>query len=433
MFNVQLAAIVGALLTAADAFLNPLIILPLFAIKVDASFHTIALISAAGATSWFAALLCGSAIGRLIPQERVIVILAAIVRAGAIAWLAYGTSQSNRGNDNRLHLFFLCYVVASAAHGLSRPPGIASLSAALRGGRARWSSWFALAAGGVLATAAGLIVRRAMGPSGPGYPKNIALVFACAAAALAASAFFVTRIQEGPRTDQRAAPGKALPTGIANALAAPLMRRFLVYRLAMALLAGTDPFFIVYAIRGLKTPQAMAGVFLTVYAAAMLLSAPLWQALIERAGNRVALQMIAAIRIVAPLIALMLPNLVASKVYVDRVHNPRVEFYIFAAVFGALGIAARGQSIAGTTYVAEIAPERHHDAYTFLANISLLVAGFTPLIASRIVDADGFQRLFLSATIAGLIAVFASGLLGETRARVRMSPRALRPRHARPS
>ena len=211
------------------------------------------------------------------------------------------------------------------------------------------------------------------------------------------------------------------------------MRRFLVYRLALALLAGADPFFIVYAIRGLKTPQALAGVFLAVYAAAMLVSAPLWQGLIERAGNRVALQMIAAIRIVAPLIALMLPNLVTSKVYVDRVHNPRVEFYIFAAVFGALGIAARGQSIAGTSYVAEIAPERHHDAYAFLANISLLVTGFTPVIAARIVNADGWQRLFLCATIAGLIAVFASGLLGETRAHVRSSARTLRPRHARTS
>ena len=432
-FNAQLAAVVGALLTVADAFLNPLILLPLFAIKIGASYHTIALISAAGATSWFAALMCGTAIGRLVPNELVANVAAAAIRAGAVALLAYEIDRPTRGNDSRVHLFFLCYVVYSAARGLSREPSAAAISAALDGGRARWSSWFALVTGGVLSIAAGLIARHSLGPDGPGFPRNFSLLFFCSAAALAAATFFLARIRGAVRSDQRSTSARSLPAGILNALSAPLMRRFLIFRLTVAILAATDPFFMVYAIRGLKTPQIFAGVFLAVYAGGLLISAPVWQMLISRAGNRIALQMLVAIRILAPLIALILPSIVRSKFYTDYVHNPKLEFYIFATIFGALGIAARGQSLSGSSYVSELAPKRHHDAYAFLSNLSILVAGFTPLIAARIVDSDGFQRLFLATTIAGLIAVFTSGLLGETRARVRDSTRLLRPRGARSS
>jgi hypothetical protein len=84
-----------------------------------------------------------------------------------------------------------------------------------------------------------------------------------------------------------------------------------------------------------------------------------------------------------------------------------------------------------SNYLAEIAPTRHFDAYAFVANVSVLIAGFTPLIAVWIIERDGFQRLFLSTAIAGIAAVLLSGLLGETRARMRATARALRPRGAR--
>ena len=428
--NAYLASLIGALLNAADTFLNPLIVLPLFALKVSASLHSIALISATGAVSWFAALLCGSAIGRLIPRQQVANIIAAVFRAGAIALLAYELSHGSTRNSDRLHLFFLCYVVYSAARGLSREPSVSALSHALSGGRARAASWLALAAGGVLSIAAGLIVRRALAPDGPGFAKNFSLIFACSAAALTAATFFLTCIRDTGGAHQPIG-AKALPTGIANALSAPVMRRFLAFRMALALLAGADPFFMVYAMRELKMPQTEAGVFVAVYAAAMLISAPVWHGLMRRAGNRVALQTVAAIRILAPLVALTLPSVVKSRVYTDHVHNPRVEFYIFAAVFGALGMTARGYSLSGSSYIAELAPARHYDAYAFLANCTLLVAGFTPLIAASIVTANGFQRLFLATTIAGLIAVLSSGLLGETHARARTAARALPSRGAR--
>jgi MFS family permease len=108
-----------------------------------------------------------------------------------------------------------------------------------------------------------------------------------------------------------------------------------------------------------------------------------------------------------------------------------MPFYLFAIVFGALGVAARGQMSGDSNYLAEIAPARHFDAYAFVANVSVLIAGFTPLIAVWIIERDGFQRLFLSTAIAGIVAVLLSGLLGETRARMRATARALRPRGAR--
>lgn len=432
-FNGPLAATVGVLLGAADAFLHPLIILPLFAIQVHASLHTIALISAAGVTSWFAAMVCASVGLRLLPRQSLAMTAASIAGAVAIAWLALGTHQSGSSDATRLHLFFVCYVVYSAARGFNRPTSTRMLIDALSGNGVHWFNWFALAGTGAMTIIAGLVARGAYGSRGPGFPTNAALLFGCAAAALAAATFFLSRIREPMRLGQDSPSAADLSMGVSNALASTLMRRFLAFRLAMALLAGADPFFIVYAIVELKAPPSMAGVFLAVYGAGFLGSTPLWSGLIDRAGNRIAMQLTAAIRIVAPLVALALPNLVASRFYLDHVHNPRAPFYFFAAAFGALGIAARGQAMADANYLVEIAPERHFDAYAFVANLSVLAAGFTPLVAVWIIERDGFSRLFVCTAIAGIGAVLVSGLLGESRARVRATARALRPRGARSS
>ena len=430
-FNPPLAAISGVLLGAADAFLHPLIILPLFALQVGASLHTIALISAAGATSWFAAIVCASIGLRLLPRQQVATTVTSIAGAAAIAWLAYDIHRARQSDASRLDLFFVCYVIYSVARGLNRAPHARRLIGVLRGNRAHWSNWLAVVAIGLLTIAAGFVARSALGSRGPGFPTSFALIFGCAAAALAAAAFFFAKIKEPWRSDEELPSASDLSMGVSNALASPLMRRFVAFRLAMALLAGADPFFVIFAIERLKTPLSMAGVYLAVYGAGFLLSTPFWNGLIDRAGNRIALQLVASVRIVAPLVALALPDVAASTLYLDHIHNARVAFYIFAAVFGALGVAARGQMTADSNYLAEIAPTRHFDAYAFVANISVLIAGFTPLVAVWIIERDGFQRLFLVTAIAGIAAVLLSGLLGETRARMRTTARALRPRSAR--
>jgi hypothetical protein len=430
-FNDPLAAIIGVLLGAADAFLHPLIILPLFALQVHASLHTIALISAAGVTSWFAAMVCASVGLRLLPRQSLAMTVTSIAGAAAIAWLALGTHRSGRSDATRLHLFFVCYVVYSAARGFNRPSSARRLSGALSGNGAHWFNWLAVAGTGAMTIVAGLVARSAYGSRGPGFPTSAALLFGCAAAALAAATFFLSRIRDPIRFGVDPPSAAGLSMGVSNALASSLMRRFLAFRLAMSLLAGADPYFIVYAVTALKSPLSMAGVFLAVYGVGFLCSAPLWNGLIDRAGNRIAMQLTATMRIVAPLVALALPNLVASQFYLDHIHNPRAPFYIYSVVFGALGVAARGQAMADANYLVEIAPERHFDAYAFVANLSVLAAGFTPLIAVWIVERDGFSRLFLSTAIAGIGAILISGLLGESRARIRATARALRPRGAR--
>lgn len=430
-FNAPMTAATGALLGAADAFLHPLIILPLFALQVGASLRTIALISAAGTTSWFAAVVCASLLARLATRQSAVANVTAIVRAGAIALLAYVVHDASRNDANRLHVFFLCYVVYSAARGFNRQATAASLTNVLPSGRMRWSVWIASICSGVLCIAAGLIAREVLSAHGPGFPKSFALLFGCAAAALCAAAFFTTRLKEPRRVEMPAPSMTDLGAGISNALAATVMRRYVTFRIAMAVLAGADPFFIVFAMTRLSSPLSMAGVYLAVYGGAWLLSGPAWRIAAERIGNRAALQLTAAIRIVAPLVALILPNVLKSTLYLDHVHNSRAPFYLFAAVFGALGIAMRGQSISGSGYLIEIAPERHFNAYALVANASLLLAAFTPLIAVRIIERNGYERLFLATAIAGLAAVFASGLLGETHARVGQAARTLRPRGAR--
>jgi hypothetical protein len=422
----------GALLTLGEALLFPTIVLSIFVAQLTDDPVKIALVPVLGTSVWLLPqIVLGSARWR---NRRVLpwATGAAIVQTAAIVLLAYVGYRADMTDRERLRSFFLCYAVYNLAAGLASVPTRELLVKAIP--RDRRAIFFAQRSlwGTVLALVAGFAVRSLFGANGPAFPRNFTSLFAVAAGALAAATFFQMRLREPTRLAASSSTGH--PTGLRNAaqvVADANFRRLMTFRVFLAASMLADPFLVVYARRELNLPLSYLGTYVIAVVAARLLSASLWAWLGSRGGFRAVHQGTALMRVIAPLIALVLPYLADTTLYRDRFDDNRPIFYAFTAVFVALGASLGGQIRANFGYLTEIAPEELRPAYANLANAIMCIAALSPLIGAELIERFSYETLFATASFVGLATVFVSGLLTNTHTRTRPVAQAWRLRGAR--
>ncbi|MDQ3467228.1 MAG: MFS transporter, partial [Chloroflexota bacterium] len=210
-------------------------------------------------------------------------------------------------------------------------------------------------------------------------------------------------------------------------------RRFLSFRVLFAVASLSDPFLVIFAASELALPASYVGAYVMALVGGMLASSPLWLSVERRSGYRGVLQLSALIRLVAPLLALMLPFLAQSDFYQENVTSDTVLPVLFSLAFVAIGVSLGGQSRASTTYLSEIAPGRRRESFGSITNAALAVAAMAPLLGGWIVERRDYPALFIAAILIGLLAVFVSGALTDTHVRTRPTATAWRLRRAMPS
>ena len=131
-------------------------------------------------------------------------------------------------------------------------------------------------------------------------------------------------------------------------------------------------------------------------------------------------------------VLVFIPYAVETELYRDNIDDDRVVFYLLAIPFVVQGIALRGFVAGNFRYVAEITVPDRRAVYHMLSLTPLIVAAAAPLLGAWIASRWEFDRLFLIAVFAGLVAILAGGLLANTNLRVRTTARAWRLRDARP-
>jgi MFS family permease len=425
----------GALLILAETLLYPAIILALFVSQLTDNNLLIGLVPAIATGVWFLPQLLAAAIVQGRRRQLPWATAASIVQATSIALLAIvGYRAGSISDDRLLRTFFICYVVYNLAAGFANVPATAvmvkAVSPTRRGLFFRQRNLW----GGILAIAAGLVIRQVFGHNGTTFPRNFALLFTAAAVALAAAAFLQATMREPLRiaTQRSISPTRSLREG-PRALADGNYRRFLFFRVLLSLSAIADPFFIVYALRELHASGSIIGVYVLALVVARFISTPIWARISARFGNRAVLQYAALFRLLAPVVAVLLPYVVKTDLYEKHVTNDRVALYLFGIVFAAYGAALSGQILSNFGYILDIAPEHLRSTYIGLANTVLAVVGFAPVLGAVIIDHYGYDRVFLVATFIGLIAVFAGGILTDTHTSPRAAPASWRLRRARPS
>jgi MFS family permease len=181
-------------------------------------------------------------------------------------------------------------------------------------------------------------------------------------------------------------------------------RMLLVVRILLGVWGMALPFYVVYAQERLALEAGAVGVLLSTQMAGSVISNLLWGALSNRSGNKIVLELVSAVAILAPGLA------VATS------HTPALQnLHAFGLVFFFLGFALSGIKLGYTNYMLDVSPDAERPTYlgfmnTFLAPVLLLSA-----LGGYLIEKTNYEFLFLAVAAAALAALVFSLQLEEPR------------------
>ena len=261
--------------------------------------------------------------------------------------------------------------------------------------------------GGLLTFAiAGPLVRWLLGESSPlSFPNNFGLLCSIALVAIAIGLMAFALVDEPPQA--HTPPATRLSDVLRRApqilRANANYRWFIVSRMLTRVGQIAEPFYLVYATEALGLPAGVAGVFLAVRAVTGALSNLVWGRVSDRRGNRQLVLLSGTLIICTPAVALAGPALAAGLGL-----GQGGLLAAMGLVFLVSGAANDGNQLAGSTYLLEIAPEDERTTYIGLANTTLGIVTFLPVLGGWLVGRIGYTGTFSLGLVFAMLGLLAS-------------------------
>ncbi|ULH16255.1 MFS transporter [Deinococcus sp. KNUC1210] len=378
--NYRLGVWNGWLATTGDGFLSVTVVVAGFAARLGASNAMIGLLPAIAQGGWMLPQVMVAARVRSSPFKLPTYRSAALIRTISYLMMVLSAALLAGHPALCLTIFTLAMIVNALASGVSGLPFLEVCSKIIP--QERRAAFFGIRnlVGGLLAFGAGLIVRWILASPLP-FPYTYALIFALATVVYTAAYNIFGRVEEPPDPPLPRTNVAEELRQIPNTLRAdPSFRAFLMVRLVLAFASMGDPFYAVYALRGLDVPASELGIFLMALSGAAPLSNVLWRRVAERKGSRRIIRYSAAVACVAPLLAIAL--------------TPRTAG-LYLLVFVASSVAAQGFNLGHTNHLLNIAPPEQRSRY--IGSLNTLVGGalFAPVVGGLLADHLGYQVVFV--------------------------------------
>lgn len=427
------AVLNAALQAIAAIILQPVIILAAIAFLLGGSNYQIASFAVISVACWAFAplvtLLASSASGQSYP----LVLGAGLVRFLAVVLLGFIGFRIDHISPGRivgsLVFAYLVYQAASAVAGhttstllltgvrrnqhvaIFRRRGYAAAIAAVIGAIACWSVF----------------------RSDEAFQRSVGLVLMLAAISLASATWFLLGFRGGAIRTSRPQPGQVLRRA-RDAFEHASFRRYASFKILLGLTAAFDPFVIVFGFQALGLTVEYMGWAILAYALGQLVGHLGWSRSIARHGPRVPFQIAAFVRLLFLTWVVSLPTLVTSDLYTDRFDDLSQAMGGFAVSFALLGLAGSVGHPANQRYLMDIAPRTVVQGPILAANLLAGIVAFAPFGVAWLMGRYDLEQLLWAGIGMALATLLASGLLVESRARVRTTARSwrVRQRTARP-
>jgi hypothetical protein len=414
-----LASVLGLLVSAlnvlAEVMLLPSLILAFFAAELTPSYPLIGLVPALAASLWTVARVPAHLLIIRPSRQQQWAFASALVRAGAIGVLAFAAMRTDpsvllQSGRPLLLTFFLCLMVYTVAGGLGSVPAASLIRAAISPDQRTDFSLRRVLAGLAASILGALLVGRLLGVGSPAFPGNYGRLFLVAAIFLVVLAV-LTALQRPVPSAAARQPAFA-PRTLLRPLADGRYLRYLAFRLLLAATAAVDPFLFLYAVIRLGIPASSIGVFVLAGVLGWVVSTPLWSWLERKAQPRTVLQAAAVLRLIAPTLALLLPQLLTVEQFQSR-FGSNAPTVAFAVGFLAIGAALAALARSGPAYLAPLAPRHLSTSYGALTSGLLALAAFAPVVGGLIIQRFSYEALFVATILVGLAGVLSSGWLAE--------------------
>lgn len=261
--------------------------------------------------------------------------------------------------------------------------------------------------GGILGIIAGIIVKNVLSNNVVLYPKNYFLLFLFAFILNSTGILIYFFIKE-PKGDIAPQKEKFLEH-IKNA--SRVLKYDKNYRILMAvkILCGSSaiafPFYVIYAIEKLNFKEEIVGLFILAQVIGGVISNIFWGYLGDTKGNKIVLQSYAFLGILAPLLALILPNF--KNVY-----------SLYVLIFLAIGFSEGGGAIGYLNLLLEMSPPKQRPSYIGFMNTITSPIALTPMLGGVIIDLVSYNVIFFVALILTLLGFIISLKLAKPKLNV---------------
>jgi MFS family permease len=402
-----LGVVNGVLFNLAEALIGGTTVLPIFISNLTASKVLIGLSGTMGNAGWLMPQLVVANLIQHLRRKRPIYVWAGLVRIvciWAIAFLVAFLAGSRVGLF--LVAFFLLYSIYTLAAGVAGIPFMDIVAKSVPSTRRGTFFGARLFFGGIASALAGVFVRNIL--AARAFPDSFAVLFMTASAVITVAIISFCLVSEPEvKVQERRMPFKRFllqgPFLLKNVRS---YRMLLVARIMLGVWGMALPFYIIYARERLRLEPSAVGIFLSVQMVGMVISNILWGALSNRKGNKIVLELVSAVAILAPTITLL-------SAYYPVLRNTLG----FGAVFFFLGFTLSGIRLGYSNYMLDVSPEAERPTYlgfmnTFLAPVLLLstVGGF-------IIERTSYEVLFFTVIGAGIVAFLFANQLEEPRRR----------------
>jgi MFS family permease len=378
------------------AFISQTTVLPSFISQLTDSAPLIGLSSTIQTGAWLLPqLMAASYLANKAPKKPYLLKFAALGRP--VFWLLAGVLFL-AGDGARaliLALLFISLAVFNVTDAVASIAWFDMFSTAIPPARRGRLIGTGQVLSGLLTVGAGAVVNAVLGPQGPPFPHNYALLFFLAGLSLFASWLSISFLHEpvGQTQGQRLPWNAFLPKLLAVLREDHTFSLVTVVRLLAGLSGMAMPFYVVYATDQLRFGVESIGLFISSQVMGSILAGFVLGYLNERSGSKIVIQCSTILGIASPLLALLIPpisHLTGAS-----------TIYVYALIFLAIGALNSSFMPGFMNFVLELAPPEERPTYIALANTlcgSLLVV---PFLGGWLLQATSYPVLF-AATVGGV-------------------------------
>ncbi len=256
---------------------------------------------------------------------------------------------------------------------------------------------------GLVAVGAGALIQRLLGPAGPGFPMNYAIIFGLASVGFAVSTVACALIVEAPEAVPAKRPSLREYVPQLGRLWRTDRRfnRITLVRLLSGIGSLATSFYVVYATDWLGLPPAAIGLFAGAATVGTAVAGLLLGLVADRHGSQRVVQVVTWAHFLAPVLALLCHlGVFGASVGV-----------VYPLLYVLLGIYEGSMMLGFLNFVLEIAPPGQRPTYMGLTNTLSGVLIVLPVLGGFLLQRTSYPVLFATAAVGTLAAaVLALGL-----------------------
>jgi MFS family permease len=258
----------------------------------------------------------------------------------------------------------------------------------------------------------GFVVRRMLGPAGPGYPRDYQVLFTLVAVFFTLSTVGCWLVREPirPVLAQRQSFVALLVGAIPTLRDHRALRYLAVSALIGFSLAFSTPFYMVHAKQELGVPDETAGIYIWAMTLGIAVSSIAWGILNDRRGPRDVVRGACMFASLAPVLALTLAAL-RSDAGSAQADPTGGLVYLYGIVFLSAGMAHGGIWMGVTNYLFEMATHEERPRYIGLMSLVGIPGAFSAFVVGWALTWTSFAVVFSCFAVAGAAAMLTSWLL----------------------